>query len=188
MAIAQKVTKNNHLPGEGDGRFPVYSKQFNELVDAFLELEGTDGVFTINTINEATTGSGVTVDSVLLKDGAGLFTAKSGYNTGAGGTVTQLTSITTGVTLNTVSGAITTVSSTLAAGAEATFQVTNSQLASTDVVVVNIGATSSAGTPMAFVSAVADGSFDITISNLHASAALNNTLTINFAVVKAVQA
>ena len=27
-----KVTADNHLPGEGDARFPVYSKQLNEIV------------------------------------------------------------------------------------------------------------------------------------------------------------
>lgn len=101
-----------------------------------------------------------------------------------GGTVTQASSITTGVTLSTNSGQITTVSSTLAAAAEATFTVTNTKVAATDCVIVNIGSTSSAGTPMAFCSAVGAGSFNITITNLHASAALDNTLTINFVVVK----
>ena len=46
---AKKVTAANHLPGEGDARFPVYSKQFNELVDVFLQIEGTDGVLTPDT-------------------------------------------------------------------------------------------------------------------------------------------
>lgn len=190
MAIAKKITNANHALGLNniDDRSPVYAKKFNELVDVILELEGSDGVLTLDTINEKTAGSGVTIDSALLKDGAGLFTAKSGYNTGAGGTVTQATSITTGVEVNKVAGNVITVSSTLAAGAEATFQVTNSTVASTDVVIANLGSTSSAGTPVVFVTAVADGSFDITISNLHASAALDNTLTINFAVIKAVTA
>jgi len=70
MAIAKKVTKSNHLPSEDDGRFPVYSKQFNELVDVFNEFESTDGVLTVDTISESTSDSGVTIDGVLLKDGA----------------------------------------------------------------------------------------------------------------------
>lgn len=101
-----------------------------------------------------------------------------------GGTVTQATSITTGVTLNTHSGQITTVSSTLAAAAEATFTVTNSTVSATDVVIAHLGSTSSAGTPLVVVSAVAAGSFDVTIANLHASAALDNTMVINFVVIK----
>jgi hypothetical protein len=42
--------------------------------------------------------------------------------------VTQATSITTGVTCNAYSGVITTVSQTVAGGAEASFTVTNTRL------------------------------------------------------------
>ncbi len=66
---------------------------------------------------------------------------------------------------------------------EATFTVTNTKVAATDAVIVNLASTSSAGTPLAFCSAVAAGSFDITIANLHASAALDNTMVINFVVI-----
>ena len=48
--IAKKVTASNHLPGTGDARFPVHSKQFNELVDVVLEIEATDGVLTPDSI------------------------------------------------------------------------------------------------------------------------------------------
>ena len=101
-----------------------------------------------------------------------------------GGTVTQLTSITTGVSLSALSGQITTVSSTLAGAAEGAFTVTNTKVAATDTVIVNLASTSSAGTPLAVCSAVAAGSFDITVANLHASAALDNTMVINFVVIK----
>lgn len=101
-------------------------------------------------------------------------------------TVTQATSITTGVTINAISGAITTVSQTIAAGSEATFTVTNNKVAATDVVVVCLKSTSSAGGPfIVAVTAVASGSFDITITNTHATTAGNNTLVINFLVLKA---
>lgn len=194
--IAKKVTANNHLPGEGDGRFPVYSKQFNELVEAFLELEGTDGTFTLDIINEKTAGSGVTIDSVLLKDGGitatssittSGATAGIGFATGAGGTVTQTTSRATGVEISTPCGAITTDTTSLAAGAEATFTVTNTLVASTDVVVVSM-ATITTGTPVAYVTDVSDGSFDITISNLHASTADTSADVINYVIIKGVSA
>jgi hypothetical protein len=109
-----------------------------------------------------------------------------GYGTGAGGTVTQITSLVTGVTLNKVVGQVVTVSATTAAGAEETFTVTDSAVAANDGVLVWIKSTSSAGTPQVVCSAVAAGSFNITVNNLHASAALNNTLTIGFAVIKGV--
>lgn len=100
--------------------------------------------------------------------------------------VTQATSITTGVTLNAYSGAVTTVSQTVAAGAEAEFTVTNSKVAATDVVVACIKTHTSAGTFAADVSAVAAGSFKLRLTNLHASAAGDNVLVINFLVLKAV--
>jgi hypothetical protein len=106
-----------------------------------------------------------------------------GYGTGSGGTVTQVTSRTTGVTLNKTNGAITLVS---AAGL-ATFQsftVTNSTVAATDVVHV----TQKSGTDLyqIFVTATAAGSFRITF-------ATTGGITVeqpvfNFAVIKAVTA
>ena len=145
----------------------------------------------INTASDATapmifaTGSGATermrIDSsgnVLVTGAGGL-----GYGTGSGGTVTQATSRTTGVTLNKTNGAITLVS---AAGL-ATFQsftVTNSTVAATDVVHV----TQKSGTDLyqIFVTATAAGSFRITF-------ATTGGITVeqpvfNFAVIKAVTA
>lgn len=110
-----------------------------------------------------------------------------GYAIGAGGTVTQLTSITTGVTLNKVCGKITTVPAATAAGAEDTFTVTNS-LVGVDDVVVPVPVYAGAGTPQVFCSKVAAGSFDITIANLHATLALNAAMVINFVVIKSVAA
>lgn len=112
----------------------------------------------------------------------GLSSRGVGYDTGTGGTVTQTTSITTAVTLNKLCGSITTVSATTAAGAEDTFTVNNNQVTANDVVVVT-QRYSGAGTPQVYVSNVANGSFNITISNLHASSALNAALTINFMVL-----
>jgi len=107
-----------------------------------------------------------------------------GYTAGLGGAVTQETSKATGVTLNTVAGAITTDDAELAGAAEVSFVVTNSLVAATDVPVVAIkSASGSTGVYAASVSAVAAGSFTITLSNLGATA--SETLVINFAVIKA---
>ncbi len=99
--------------------------------------------------------------------------------------VTQATSITTGVTCSALSGVITTVSQTVAAGAEAEFTVTNTAVAATDVVVACIKTHTSGGTFAVDVSAVAAGSFKLRLTNLHASAAGDNVLVINFLVLKA---
>ena len=111
-----------------------------------------------------------------------------GYATGAGGAVTQATSRTTGVTLSKLSGAITTNNASLAAGAEATFTVTNTTVAATDTVVVSLKTPSSTGLSLPFVSTTAAGSFDITLTNLHGSTADTSASVINFAVIKAVAA
>lgn len=111
-----------------------------------------------------------------------------GYASGAGGAVTQITSRATGVTLNKLCGAITTDSTSLAAAAEASFVVTNSKVAVGDVVIVTPRSGQTASTSVAFVTAVAAGSFTITLSNLHASTADTGAMIINFAVIKAVSA
>lgn len=99
--------------------------------------------------------------------------------------VTQASSITTGVTCNAYSGVITTVSQTVAGGAEAEFTVTCDKVAATDVVVACIKTHTSAGEFIVGVSAVAAGSFKLRLTNLHASTAGNNVLVINYVVIKA---
>lgn len=147
-----------------------------------------NGAATFN--STATFNSGLTTGSGDAVSSGGAVTSSSasaglGYVTGAGGTVTQATNRSTGVTLNTITGLITCNSTSLAAGAEASFVVTNSAVAATDTVIVNVQS-SSTGTPVAFVTAVAAGSFTITLSNLHASTADTTADTIRFTVIKSV--
>ena len=99
--------------------------------------------------------------------------------------VTQATSITTAVTCNAISGVITTVSQTVAAGAEAEFTVNNDKVAATDVIVACIKDHTSAGTFIVGVSDVSAGSFKLQLTNLNAATAGNNVLVINFIVIKA---
>lgn len=174
MATAKKVTEDNHLPGTGDGRFPVYSKQFNKLVDVVKELEPSDGTLSADTISEVTAANGVSVDGVTLKDGGVVLTK---------GTVTQLTSITTGVTVNAPAGVITTVSSTLAAGSNATFIVTNSFVTATSVVQLTVDDSATAGLAKLNVQTVSSGVFSVNVTNIHGANAFNNVLKIHFLVV-----
>lgn len=123
----------------------------------------------------------------------GLLTSSSpsagiGYAAGAGAAVTQLTNRTTGVTINAITGAITTNNASLAAGAEAAFTVTNSSVAIGDVVVLSARSGQTAATSIPFVTAVAAGSFQITLSNFNAATADTGAMIINFAVIKAVSA
>jgi hypothetical protein len=100
--------------------------------------------------------------------------------------VTQGTSVTTTVVCSAYSGVITTFAQTAAAGAEVEFTVTNTNVVATDVVVACIKTHTSAGDFIVGVSAVADGSFKLRLTNLHASTAGNGVLVINFIVLKAV--
>ena len=108
-------------------------------------------------------------------------TSGVGYAAGAGGAVTQITSRTTGVTLNTVAGAITLVS---AAGSAtpATLTVTDSAVAATDV--IKVVQKSGADKYHLLVTNVAAGSFQITFFTTGGTT--TESPVFNFAVIKAV--
>lgn len=123
----------------------------------------------------------------ILTSGDGVVSAGFGYAAGAGGTVTQATNRTTGVTINKLCGAITTNGASLAAEAAAEFTVTNSCVESGDVVVVSQRSGSDGGNTDVFVSTVANGSFKIKVANHNAAAGTAETgaIIINFAIIKA---
>jgi len=125
----------------------------------------------------AATGTSLTATGTIVSTG----TAGVGYATGAGGTITQATSRTTGVTLNKTTGAITLFSAAGSATA-ATFTVTNSTVAATDVIILN----QKSGTDLydLMVTAVAAGSFNITFRTTGGTT--TETPVFNFAVIKAV--
>jgi len=107
-----------------------------------------------------------------------------GYTTGAGGTVTQATSKATGVTLSKVCGTITTHAASLAANTAVSFVLTNSVLAATDNMILNIvGGTN--GAYCLGLDAVAAGSCTITLRNLTAGA-IAEAVTIRFTILNSV--
>ena len=127
----------------------------------------------------AATGTSLAVTAAVTSSG----TAGVGYATGAGGAVTQITSRTTGVTLDKTSGAITLFSAAGSATA-ATFTVTNSTVAATDVIILN----QKSGTDLydLMVTAVAAGSFNITFRTTGGTT--TEQPVFNFAVIKGVAA
>ena len=104
-----------------------------------------------------------------------------GYTTG--GAVPQATDKSTGVTLNQAAGQITTSDASLAGGAEVSFTVTNDKVAATDVVAISLQSGASTGTYIVSISAVAAGSFNVTLSNVGTTA--GEALVLNYAVIKA---
>jgi len=115
-----------------------------------------------------------------------------GYATGAGATVTQATSRTTGVTINAICGSVVTSTASLAAGVTASFTVTNSSVAISDVVLCSIRSGQTNKATRAIVSTTAAGSFEITVTNrgdgTWAGAAEVGAIVINFVIIKAVTA
>lgn len=111
-----------------------------------------------------------------------------GYRKGVGGSVTQTTNRATGVTLNAMCGSITTDTTSLAAEASAVFTVTNSFVEIGDVVMVCQRSGKVALNTQVEVTAVANGSFNITVinNNIAAGTAETGAIVINFAVIKAV--
>jgi hypothetical protein len=96
------------------------------------------------------------------------------------------TSTAAAATLDKTAGQITTEALTTAAGATYTFTLTNSLIAATSIVLVTVGkGTATTGEPVVQFVTPAAGSVVILIRNVAASAALNGTITINFAVFNA---
>ena len=126
----------------------------------------------------ATTAAAVTGTNVLA-------TTTLGYKAGSGGTVTQGTNKTTGVTLNKINGEIVMHNDALADDATAAFTLTNSTIAATDVVIVNVASVGTAGAYQVTVGAVAAGSCSISVLNV-SGGSLSQAIKLNFAVIKAV--
>lgn len=120
-----------------------------------------------------------------------LYTNSLAYVDGSGGTVTQLTSKSTGVTLNAVCGQITTAADSLASNTSVSFTLTNDTIDATDIVLVNAsnvgGAAPTVNTYIVTCDSVLAGSCRIQIRNISGSAAAQ-ALVLNFAVIKAVNA
>jgi hypothetical protein len=118
-------------------------------------------------------------------------TGQMGYTTGSPtisvSTVTQLTSKSTGITINAAAGQIVTSNAALAAGAEVAFVVTNSAVSAYDIPVVALASgAATAGTYLLSVAAVANGSFTIVISNA-STGSLSEALTLNFGIIHVAQ-
>lgn len=106
-----------------------------------------------------------------------------GYGTGAGSTVTQLSSRTTGVTIDAICGRIT-LYSTAGSTTAASFTVTNAAMVAGDVVILN----QYSGTDKydLSVTASATGSFEITSRTY--SGTTSEAPVFSFAIIKAVVA
>jgi hypothetical protein len=105
-----------------------------------------------------------------------------GYTAEASGTVTQLSSKSTGVTLNKSAGQITMNNASLANVTNVSFTLTNSTISPNDVVVLSVASGATAGGYNCWISGKATGSCTITLRNL-SGGPLAEAVVINFAVI-----
>lgn len=137
--------------------------------------------FTISPIvpTPAVTGDIITMDNIIQKTPVAI-----GYGTGAGGTVTQLTSKSTNVTLNKPTGKIITSNSALAANASVGFYLNNSLIEANDTIIVTIAAGDLTGNSYGIsISSLNPGIVLMYITN-KTGASRSESLTIKFDLIK----
>lgn len=144
----------------------------------------TTGTWSGNAVTATSATTAVDVTGSAVVSGAissSSPTAGIGYASGAGGAVTQTTSKSTGVTLNKMSGTITTHNASLAAGAQVSFNLSNTSLISAnDILLLNYSAPSGSNYSIFHTTSAADTAV-ITIRN-NSAGALAEVITIRFAV------
>lgn len=198
-----------HAPGWHNGTAYRYfvgaDSSGNVSVSGTLTVTGATSLSSLSTSGNVTVGGtlGVTGASTLASltvtgatalntlsvnavTGSGSITTTGavGYRTGAGGTVTQATSKSTGVTLNKLCGLITMHNANLAAGALVSFTLTNSTIAAQDSMILSHD---SGGTFAAYLlnARMGSGTATIDVRNITAGA-LAEAISIKFTVIKSV--
>lgn len=110
-------------------------------------------------------------------------TQEIGYAAAAQGAVTQATSKSTAVTLNTSAGQITMNNASLASVTNVAFTLNNSLISTKDVLIVNVaGGAATAGTYNVFTSTLTAGSATIVLRNISAGS-LSEAVVINYAII-----
>jgi hypothetical protein len=156
------------------------------------ELYTSFGGATDPSVTTVTTSGAATVGTTLDVTGAATFgstVAATGKITGGSlalDTGTKTASATAGAaTLNKDAGVITSEALTTAAGATYTLTLTNSSVAAADQVFASVRyGTASAGMPVVTMVTPSSGAVEVIVQNIHASAALDGTIKIAFAVLK----
>ena len=113
-------------------------------------------------------------------------TDEIGYALAAQGAVTQATSKSTGVTLNTSAGRITMNNAALGATTNVAFTLTNNKISAKDVIIVNVaGGAASNETYNCWVSGHTTGSCSFVLRNI-SGGSLSEAVVLNFAIIHCV--
>ena len=155
------------------------TKQYVDAADALKVNKAGDTMTGALIVN-----STIATNSTILATGN---SSKIGYNTGAGGSITQGAGAkTNSVTLNRPTGIIVTDNAALAGDTAVTFNLSNSVIEATDIVVVSHISGGTLGS-YNFAVAPAAGNANIVIRNI-TTGSLSEALTLRFIVIKSVNA
>ena len=174
--------RNTQTTGTPTDNAMLQLKSSNRNSSIQLDTIGGSYAGIINTSVNGTNVSQLKFDSIgnilsiLPKGGLG-------YGTGSGGTVTQLTSKSTSVTLNKPTGQITMNSAALAAGVSVSFTFTNSLIANTDILILSLKNGTGSVNAYKFFSECTNGNGVIQITNI-SGISLAEAIVINFAIIK----
>ena len=110
-------------------------------------------------------------------------TEEIGYAASAQGTVTQLTSKSTAVTLDKSAGRITMNNASLTTATNATFTLNNALISANDTIILTIsGGQATAGSYNVFANSLATGSVSITLRNI-SGGTLSEAVVINYCII-----
>ena len=165
--------------------------------DAFFTSAVAAGL-TLSNNDLLADGTDTNINIDLIPKGTGSVTTTKleattsiGYGTGAGGTVTQLTSRTTGVTLNKICGQITLFAAGITGHEADEFVLTNSTIGADDTVLVCVKSGAAGATRKYYhtqVVEVSAGSCIISVGNIDNNAISSESPVLSFAVIKGVVA
>jgi hypothetical protein len=105
-----------------------------------------------------------------------------GYAAAAQGTVTQLTSKSTSVTLNKSMGRITMHNEALAGNAAASFTMNNTAISSRDTIIINVSGGATTGAYTTYVTSMTAGSAILTLRNLTGTS-YSEAVVLNFSII-----
>ncbi len=179
----QKYTGETFIACVADGSLSLYHDNAVKLATTTTGVTVNGTLNTSNlvaTLVTASAGSISDVTSTNVNSTNVKASADLGYS--SGGTVTQATSITTGVTLNAPSGVITCQAHTFGQDDAGTFTLTNSHIDVNDVILVSFQ--TGHQELNVTVSDVSAGSCNITLHRSHSGSTLNLTAVLNFAIIK----
>jgi hypothetical protein len=198
IAAVSGVANAAQVDGDGNASFYVDSGEYH------LDIYNTDAttfVKRIQNVPMVTAGDFVTPTQLADSGGAALIGADGGGTVqdaldrigsfvgyDSGGSVTQITSKSTGVTIDAPCGQIVMHSGSLASGIIAAFLVANSSCDSTDTVIVNLqSGNANVGTYRVWAESIGSGSFVICVEN-RTGGDLAEALVLNFSILKGANA